>query len=61
MLVATPGRLVDVLERGRVGLDICRWVGVGVGVGVCLNVCVKDRQKRGEEKGEREWEKGRNR
>ena len=24
LLVATPGRLVDVLERGRVGLDICR-------------------------------------
>ena len=24
LLVATPGRLVDVLERGRVGLEICR-------------------------------------
>ncbi len=26
LLVATPGRLVDMLERGRVGLDLCRWV-----------------------------------
>ena len=24
LLVATPGRLVDMLERGRVGLDMCR-------------------------------------
>lgn len=24
LLVATPGRLSDVLERGRVGLDHCR-------------------------------------
>ena len=24
LLVATPGRLVDMLERGRVGLDNCR-------------------------------------
>lgn len=26
LLVATPGRLVDMLERGRVGLDNCRRV-----------------------------------
>lgn len=26
LLVATPGRLVDVLERGRVGLEICRYL-----------------------------------
>jgi hypothetical protein len=26
LLVATPGRLVDMMERGRVGLDICRLV-----------------------------------
>ena len=24
LLVATPGRLVDMMERGRVGLDMCR-------------------------------------
>jgi len=24
LLVATPGRLVDMLERGRVGLEICK-------------------------------------
>ncbi len=24
LLVATPGRLVDMLERGRVGLELCR-------------------------------------
>ena len=26
LLVATPGRLVDMLDRGRVGLDICKCV-----------------------------------
>ena len=26
LLVATPGRLVDMMERGRVGLDVCRLV-----------------------------------
>lgn len=26
LLVATPGRLVDMMERGRVGLDYCRYV-----------------------------------
>lgn len=26
LLVATPGRLVDMLERGKVGLDLCRYV-----------------------------------
>ena len=25
LLVATPGRLVDMLERGRVGLELCRY------------------------------------
>ena len=25
LLVATPGRLVDMLDRGRVGLDSCKW------------------------------------
>ena len=24
LLVATPGRLVDMLERGKVGLDLCK-------------------------------------
>ncbi len=28
LLVATPGRLVDMLERGRIGLDLCRYVYV---------------------------------
>ena len=27
LLVATPGRLVDMLERGRVGLELCRYGG----------------------------------
>jgi superfamily II DNA/RNA helicase len=26
LLVATPGRLVDFIERGRIGLDLCRYV-----------------------------------
>lgn len=26
LLVATPGRLVDLMERGRVGLDFVRFV-----------------------------------
>ena len=26
LLVATPGRLVDMMECGRVGLDYCRYV-----------------------------------
>jgi ATP-dependent RNA helicase DDX3X len=26
LLVATPGRLVDFIERGRIGLDLCRLV-----------------------------------
>ena len=26
LLVATPGRLVDMLERGKVGLDNCRYL-----------------------------------
>ena len=26
LLVATPGRLVDMMERGRVGLDYCRYI-----------------------------------
>lgn len=26
LLVATPGRLVDMMERGRIGLDYCRYV-----------------------------------
>ena len=30
LLVATPGRLVDMMERGRVGLDYCRCVCVVV-------------------------------
>ena len=26
LLVATPGRLIDMIERGRVGPDYCRYV-----------------------------------
>lgn len=26
LLVATPGRLVDMLERGKIGLDFCRYL-----------------------------------
>ena len=28
VLVATPGRLVDLMDRGRIGLDICKYVQV---------------------------------
>ena len=24
LLVATPGRLVDMLDRGKIGLDVCK-------------------------------------
>ena len=37
LLVATPGRLVDMMERGRVGLDYCRYVYY---VRVCSRACV---------------------
>lgn len=26
LLVATPGRLVDMMERGKIGLDFCKYV-----------------------------------
>ena len=35
LLVATPGRLVDVMERGRVGLDVCRSIVLFLFVGTC--------------------------
>ena len=25
LLVATPGRLVDMLDRGKIGLDVCKY------------------------------------
>ena len=41
LLVATPGRLVDVMERGRVGLDYCRYVYCACACAcVCVYVCV---------------------
>ena len=40
LLVATPGRLVDMMERGRVGLDYCRYVYSICSVCVCVRACV---------------------
>ena len=43
LLVATPGRLVDMMERGRVGLDYCRYVycvRVLVRVCMCILLCM---------------------
>ena len=28
LLVATPGRLIDMMKRGRLGLDYCQYVCV---------------------------------
>lgn len=36
LLVATPGRLVDMLDRGRVGLDSCKLVYIVV---FCVHLC----------------------
>lgn len=32
LLVATPGRLVDMMERGKIGLDYCKYDMARTGV-----------------------------
>ena len=39
LLVATPGRLVDFIDRGNIGLEQCRSVCVCVFLRACKHVC----------------------
>ncbi len=36
LLVATPGRLVDMMERGKIGMDYCKYVNISWNIALCL-------------------------